>query len=178
MKIDKEFLMKNRFWVLLGTAVLLVLICLGLVFLGPAKKASAAADTYAKTRKDYDNVKDPKNASFLPPWVQREKLFKDAKNAIWEKAWLTQTDLRTKTDYMTLPGRIGSNLTTPYFGDTITSDDLDSYKNTLYAAQFPTKESPSLDAFLALRGDEQAYFPIEYETKVLGQIAWKVAPDT
>src|SRR5262245_896586 len=170
IKIDKDFLLKNQFWVMLGAAVFLWLVSLVWVFLGPAKKASAEAKAFAKTQDEYKNSgKDPKNASFNTAWNQREKEFREARDKIWEAAWRTQIDQKTKAHYMTWPRQMQGDLEKAYFGDPIKPDSRDRYRNREYDEQFPSKQNPSLDVFMGVRAGEQAYFPIVYDTKVLGQ---------
>jgi hypothetical protein len=172
MKLDKEFLLKNRFWVLLGTAVFFWLVSLVIVFFGPAKKASAESKNFAELQKKLTAPKNPKNASFLPPWREREELFRKAKNKVWEQAWKTQTNV------MTWPGGLDTLRDTGHFGDTIAPDSLDRYKNAWYDTQFPTKRSPNLEAFLGIRSGEEIYFPIRYDPPVLGQRKWMETPDS
>ncbi len=90
--MDKESLKKYQFWYLLGGAALLWLIlCLTTMF-GMAGGAEEQKK-YDEALKGVSGAKQPKNASFLPPWQAYKKIFTDQKADIWKKAWDTQEDL-------------------------------------------------------------------------------------
>src|SRR5262245_19028853 len=122
MKLDKEFFLKHRFWVLLRGAVGLWLIGLAFVLIGPASTAAKARSDFAK---DEDNLgpknkvtTDIKNASFNEPWDKRREFYQHHKDDIWRAAWDTQTDL------MTWPaGELSRKYTNAYFGDPIEPND-------------------------------------------------------
>jgi hypothetical protein len=99
-KIDKEFLLKNRFWVLLGSAGLLALVCLlTLLFVG-SSEGGVRQTRYEKSRKEViDKSKSkPKNESFVTPWKKYTKIFTDQKDGVWNMAWDTQKDMFTWPD--------------------------------------------------------------------------------
>src|SRR4051812_10566472 len=134
MKLDKEFVQKNLFWLLLAGAVTLWLVSLVLVFLGPLSTAAEAAEDFKKETEKLD--RDPKpimNANFLPPWQAREKYFRGHKNTVWEEAWEMQGN------YMTWPGELSRVMAKARFGDKFENpDQLQSYRNQLYKSQFPS----------------------------------------
>ncbi len=166
MKLDKEFMKKHQFWLLLGLAVFLWTISLALVFIGPRAKAAEEAKNYQKAETEFQNKLklDLKNVSFLTKWKERQDVFTKRKNVVWEEAWKTQAEL------MTWPGNLATELANASFGDKIEPDSIQRYKNELYRSQFA-----SMDAFLALR-TEPLYFPVGFERSVLGEHTWKEDP--
>src|SRR5258708_6429297 len=149
MKLDKEFLLKNRFWVLLGTAVLLWVVLVGMIFFDPAKKAAAESKKFAETEKQFKKDQDPKNDSFLTEWQKLEKTFKGHKDRVWERAWESQKNV------MTWPRDLAKMMANAYFGDKLDPDSINRYKNTFYNSQFA-----NLEAFMALPDGDQMYLPV------------------
>ncbi len=90
MKVDKDAILKHKFWILLGVFALLWLICLSVL----CASAGAPVD---EAKKDFDAAKTavskftganrPKNDSFLPPWQADIKQFEQHKNTVWRTAW-------------------------------------------------------------------------------------------
>ena len=68
MKIDKEFLLKNQFWIGLGGAGVLVLGSIVVLFLGARPRAASAEANYIDIQKKLADQKDFKNQSFVTPW--------------------------------------------------------------------------------------------------------------
>ena len=87
MKLDKDTLVKQRFWFLLIPAALLTLVAVVLLmFVIPAGIRKQRAEV-AKKLEEIKGQKDPKNAEL----VAHEKARADAKKAlqtgVWEDAW-------------------------------------------------------------------------------------------
>jgi hypothetical protein len=161
MKLDKAFMKKHQFWLLLGLSVFLWLVSLALVLIGPGAKAAAEAKKFKTAEDDYTKKRTPKNQSFIDPWVERAQIYTGRKNEVWQLAWKTQDGL------MTWPSKL-EGMQAASFGGPIDADSIQRYKGGEYHSQFV-----SLDAFLALRGGEQVYFPIVYSTGVFGEKTWK-----
>ncbi len=93
MKMDKEWALKHRFWLLLGTFGLLWFVCLTalLVFGGgpieAAKKAVTDADGVIKPYTANSGPNRPKNDYFLPKWKEYGTTFRNHKNTVWKIAW-------------------------------------------------------------------------------------------
>jgi hypothetical protein len=92
MKLDKETLIKQKFWVLLGAFTLLWLIglCVMLFTLGKIiANHKANYDSALKATDGELKIKGgPKNPiTFLPPWEEHGTLFRNHKNKIWKEAW-------------------------------------------------------------------------------------------
>ena len=93
MKMDKEWVLKQRFWLLLGTFGLLWFVCLialAVIGGGPVEAAKKLFDDATTLIKPYtagSGPSRPKNESFLPEWVKYGKTFSDHKNTVWGIAW-------------------------------------------------------------------------------------------
>lgn len=165
MKMDKEFLKKNLFWVLLAGAFVLWFASLAMVFLGPSGDAAAAAEEFEKKEKEIKTPRKPKNASFNPPWQERKKLYEGHKNSVWEEAWKTQSDI------MTWPDKFPTTMKDAYFGDEIAANQLEFYKLREYNTQFDKMEK-----FLNLKLGEKVYCPFEFDESAKGKLVFKEVP--
>lgn len=100
MKLDKDFLVKNQFWIGLGvsTVLLLVLFCM--------LKFSVSTKPEEVRKKHEDSLKSLKakasqghyvddKPEFLQPWIKRKEEFASLKGNIWEIAWEPQQNLMT-----------------------------------------------------------------------------------
>jgi len=86
MKIDKETLLKNQFWIVLGGAGLLILGSIVVLFLGAGPRASSAQAGYKDFETKLKNQKDFKNSSFVKPWNERKDEFSGRKDKVWADA--------------------------------------------------------------------------------------------
>jgi hypothetical protein len=93
MKIDKESLLKNRFWVgLIAFGPLwLILLIVALVFCGDtaAKNAKELKDGQQKVT----GLKDIKNENYTGLLAAKQKDLEKQKDKVWAEAWKGQTDL-------------------------------------------------------------------------------------
>ncbi len=93
MKMDKEWILKRRFWLLLGTFGLLWFVCLLTLWIiggGPieaAKKVVTDANAVIQPYTSNSGPNRPKNDSFLPKWKEYGKTFSDHKITVWGIAW-------------------------------------------------------------------------------------------
>ena len=90
MKVDKDALLKQKFWILLGVFALLWLICLSALYANAGGPLDKAKDDYKKANDaitKFTGVNRPKNDSFLPPWVEHGKRFDEHKKTVWKVAW-------------------------------------------------------------------------------------------
>ena len=93
MKLDKEWALKQRFWLLLGTFGLLWFVCLIVLWVvgsGPieaAQTALKAADDAIQPYTARSGPKVPKNDNFLPEWVKYGTTFRNHKDKVWRTAW-------------------------------------------------------------------------------------------
>lgn len=133
MKMDKDFLMKHRFWLLLGAFVpiwgLTVLMLLSDVG-GKSEKQKAYEDALKSV-----NFSSPKNASFLEPLKKQEETFRKQKDKVWERSWKNQDGLMTWADAPQAP--FGRRLKNAYFGDELSDyQERVFYARNLYLKQF------------------------------------------
>lgn len=164
MKLDKETLVKHQFWFLLGLAGTCTLVAIAIIFLGPAKKVTAARAAYAKAKEDVGPKapKDLKNGKFTPPWEARQNFFAGHKATVWKEAWQTQTDV------MTWPAGL-ADYEKAYFGDTIRPRELLDYKSKFYDTQFVNRA-----AFFRTVDGAPPYFPVAFdEKKIFAKRTWK-----
>jgi hypothetical protein len=95
MKMDKDTVIKHKFWFLLGLFALLWIIgisVLGLTAGEPIRKKRADYEAKMKGVKEAHS-KGEKNERFLTPWQGHQKLFQDHKDTIWAQAWELQKDM-------------------------------------------------------------------------------------
>src|SRR5690349_14203136 len=93
MKLDKETLLKNRFWVAL---VAFLPIFLGLMIVTwltagePVKANKAAIDTANGALKPLTDIKTDKQTQLL---VEKAKELREKKDKVWAEAWRGQANL-------------------------------------------------------------------------------------
>ncbi|HKB37859.1 MAG TPA: hypothetical protein VKD72_15535 [Gemmataceae bacterium] len=164
MKLDKDTLLKNQFWIGLAGAGVLLLATIVLLFLGPAKRAAKAREEYDKFTKTLNDQRDFKNQHFWTPWNERKGEYTTHKEKVWADAYVIQDGLMTWPQNSTAFQNLEK---TGYFGDSISEDARVLYRDKLYDTQFP-KEKEGLEVFLNSR---DAYLPFIIDRKLLGQIS-------
>jgi hypothetical protein len=148
--MDKESLKKNQFWYLLGGSGFLLLILVPVTLFGMAGGADEKKK-YDDKKSAVMNAKQPKNASFLPPWQKYQKVFADQKDGVWKKAWDTQKEL-----YAWPSSEIDFNKWMAYPAETVKEMAADDKKKKeasaarreyllLYAKQFKSSDPRRLD---------------------------------
>jgi hypothetical protein len=90
MKMDKDTLIKQKFWLILGAFTLVWLI--GLILLLTSASSTIAkekANGYDKGTNDSKdaNFQNPKSPAYLPPWEKYGDKFKKHKAVVWKEAW-------------------------------------------------------------------------------------------
>ena len=78
MKLDKETLIKQRFWFLLGSFVPLVLIIWIMLITSVSGTVAKERDEVDKTKKAIDSIKDPKNEEFVTLLRQKQEKLSEA----------------------------------------------------------------------------------------------------
>jgi hypothetical protein len=139
MKVDKETLLKHRFWIGLGAFALLW--ALLLIFI-PVKIGGAAAEQLGKFIKARDDVKkiaaapkDFANPSWVEPLKKKEDALKTQKDKVWKAAWETQKELMDWPHNRETP--LDKELKNAYFLDKIANDqERQTFADTLYAPQW------------------------------------------
>ncbi len=88
-KMDKDALIKNRFWIGLGVFAALWLVAIIVVNVsGDTTKKTA----WEKAQKDIEGAKNskPKTAEFRKPWDAHANIFRGIKEEVWRDAWNRQ----------------------------------------------------------------------------------------
>lgn len=169
MKLDKEFVQKNLFWVLLIAALGLWSIGLVVVLLGPGAEVAKAKKSIEDEDKAHKNPGPIRNDSFNKPWDDRRKFYQGHKNTVWETAWVTQDGL------MTWPERGDTTKygnKDVYFGDPIDPIHVKSYVDTEYMTQYPRS-----DGKLDVKGFLGVYLPVDFNAaQILAPIDWSKTP--
>ncbi len=137
MKMDKETLLKNRFWVGMGTFGPLWLIILIVALVSSGDKASANKKTLDDKQKGVEGLRDIKNNNYTSLLAEKTTDLKKQKDKVWEAAWKGQTDLMTwpnirAKDYLERQG---------YFGEEISPTDRNQFRERgVYDSQLPAEE--------------------------------------
>ena len=143
-KIDKEQLLKNKFWIMLGSATLLLLICWLVLLIS----GSSAGDEQRKKFESnlmavQNNAKGtPKNDSFTTPWDEYGEKFTKQKVGVWKQAWDTQATMYT------WPWQDKARLDQlQYYDDELKPDSNAARK--IYAKELYAKQFEGLDKLVA-----------------------------
>jgi hypothetical protein len=181
MKVDKETLIKHRFWIALGAYGLLWLLLLLMLPLMIGSSASAARTIYKKANDDVDKIKNPPsggkpgdfaNEAWTDPIRKKEEELSKRKVEVWKVAWETQKDL------MTWPGDdlapLNTDMKDAYFLDPIPDSDKgtkaplkrDRFSKNLYRPQFDELKEAIFPA----------YYQGDYETILRPVTTWSTDP--
>jgi hypothetical protein len=140
MKVDKETLIKNRFWITLGGICLLVLIALFTL-------GTSVADDLSNDKKKIDDHRDKVNKSAGAPKLPGKKEFdvlddkrkalEDRKEIVWKDSWELQNPSDPKAEpLVTWPQRVEERLSPLKFGTVFNSDwILDYTRHEQYTEQ-------------------------------------------
>jgi hypothetical protein len=134
MKVDKEALLKQHFWILLTLLLVLPIVCLIILWTSASAKVEDAERTVKSTEDKLTKISNPKNQKFLDKLNEKDEKVEAQKTKIWEAAWKAQADLLTWPD--NLEGV--DNLNKMYFGDSIPLDTRIDYerKKKTYKSQY------------------------------------------
>jgi hypothetical protein len=127
MKLDKETVVKQRFWFLLGTVVPLVLVVLCVLKFGVDPEVKAKEKEFKDTKNSVSGINNPKNQTFLDPVAKKETTLQSKKNKVWEQAWKGQGDV------ITWPPEMQRELGNKYFGESI-----DEVERRRFARLYPS----------------------------------------
>jgi uncharacterized membrane protein len=136
MKMDKESLVKNRFWIgLIAFAPLWILIFLVAVF-SAGDKAAANLVKVKQSKDDLSKIPAvPKNQSFTTLVAEKQKDLEKQKDKVWAEAWKVQKDL------MKWPNGIDNRPqleAAAYFGDELSPGQRNQFRaKGCYYAQLP-----------------------------------------
>jgi hypothetical protein len=148
MKIDKESLIKHKFWIACGTFLLLWLIGFTVLLVSAGEPIRQHRQDYEKAKSDAEAAlsKGPKNENFFKPWREHQMLFRHHKDVIWEKAWNLQQSIYTwpESSY-----RLQDKMTSPLAETaSMNLEERQDYMNILYKQQidqvnFASKLAPT-----------------------------------
>ena len=136
MRVDKEVLIKQHFWILLGLFLILWFVCVALI-------KTSAADIGTKAKTDFTAARDaikgaegkaPKNASFNTPWNDYGAAYKGQKEKVWKDAWQVQKDM------FDWPSRDEPNCRLnrlQFPDDELSFPERIAYREELWKSQFP-----------------------------------------
>jgi hypothetical protein len=133
MRVDKEILIKQHFWILLGLFLILWVASVVMIETSASAaggKAKADFET-AKTNITGAESKPSKNDTFNAPWIEYGKAYKAQKDKVWSDAWNVQKDM------FDWPHDSETHLEVlKYYDDKIEYFDRMTYKNKLWKKQF------------------------------------------
>src|SRR5260370_10357335 len=130
MTVDKEPLIKHRFWIALGVFGLLWLVGLILIPTVQGSNNAVVEKKFNDAKTQINGVNDPKNENFVKPLVKKEDKLKDKKGDVWGIAWEFQKDMCTWP--RSGNARLDERLAEVPFGFNISLDDRAEYGNILY----------------------------------------------
>lgn len=92
MQLDKDTLLKHRFWILLGLAIPIIIVVVILV------PTTVGGETETKRKKVEStitslNLPDPKNDKWIEGLGGKEKTLDDKRKEVWKAAWDAQASL-------------------------------------------------------------------------------------
>jgi len=135
MKLDKETLVKQRFWILLGVFVPLVLIVLLVLSASVSGKIADERKAFEDSQKALSGINNPKNVKFIEILNKKKTTLSDQKDVVWKDAWQTQDGMMSWPKFST-PG-MQQQLTRAYFGEEIPDRDRRYYGDTAYKEYVP-----------------------------------------
>lgn len=95
MKVDAEFLNKNRFWVLLGVAVPFTLVALIVLSTSVAGTIAAARQKVEEDLKKVKNQPEVKSQEWVNQAQKKANIYKKEEDKVWAAAWNEQQDIFT-----------------------------------------------------------------------------------
>lgn len=139
MKLDKETLIKQRFWIIVILVVPLWLTMVCVLKFGVAGTVEEKRNEYDKATKAVSAINDPKNGNFIGPVKVKEDILKSKKDKIWEQAWKDQNldEKKRPSPLIDWPAELLGRLGNHYFGQDISENDRREYARIYpgYAAE-------------------------------------------
>jgi hypothetical protein len=155
MKVDKEALKKNRFWIGLGGFVFVWLI--GLIWALCSGNSSAKANWENAKRDVTQQLPNAKTAAWQEPWNAHGSLFRKKKDTAWELAWNMQQRIYNWPEGM--PAKL-------LFPDDTWGPDQETdqnarseYRNTFYTNQYKELKNRELVKPVQFLDGFEAVFP-------------------
>jgi hypothetical protein len=134
MKLDKDTLIKHRFWIGLGTFLLIWLVGTIILLLSGGSAVAEKKKKYKASEAAISGHSRPKNDRFLKPWNDYGQKFRNQKDGVWQQAWRVQQHMHTWPGSPKYP--LDQKLLYPT--DPFSGDWRDAYWNVkgLYWTQF------------------------------------------
>lgn len=131
VKLDKDFVIKHRFWILTGVFVILALVPLFLLTTSVSATVAQATEGYTKAKKAVEGINGSvPNQSFIDAYNVKDNFVAAKKKVLHNEAWQAQKSM------MTYPDSLTPIVKDKYFGDNIEFHDLDKFARE-YAKQLP-----------------------------------------
>ncbi len=143
MKIDKEYLLKNRFWVSLIAFAPIWLVVLLVAWISMGTTFKTYAKTVADKKAAFNTLGDVRNESFTQPVIDRKAELEKEKKKVWKEAWKGQDASPGRPGLMFWPENPrfrsrGLLETSGYFGQEIPAGERSDFKEPgIYDAQLP-----------------------------------------
>jgi hypothetical protein len=99
IKLDKETLIKHRFWVALIAFAPLFLIAWLVLWLSVSDKVQAKAKEFNESVANIDKVKDPKNKNYVEPMTEKKGKLEVHKIKVWKEVYDPQWNLAIEWPY-------------------------------------------------------------------------------
>src|SRR5262245_43949862 len=130
-KIDKQMLLKQHFWILLGTFALFVLIALIVVPLAVGGLIADKESAIDKMKKELAGQKGDKNNNYINVLKSQNDEVSFKRKGVWEKSYRPQKDL------LQPPADVKAQLAPKYFGDEIDQTTRDEFrKENVYSREY------------------------------------------
>jgi hypothetical protein len=135
MKVDKEVLIKQHFWILLSLAALLPLICLFILWTYASDSVEGKKKEVTATKDRLNKIKSPKNEKWLAALGVKEEKVDAQKDKVWAEAWKAQADMVLFPESFPGAQEVNEKL---YFGDPLSENFRINYARAKgpYRAQY------------------------------------------
>jgi hypothetical protein len=135
MKVDKEVLIKQHFWILLSLAALLPLICLFILWTYASDSVEGKKKEVTATKDRLNKIKNPKNDKWLAALGEKETKVEAQKDKVWAEAWKAQSDMIEFPESFSGAKEVNEK---SYFGDPLSENFRINYAraNGPYRAQY------------------------------------------
>jgi len=88
MKVDKDFLLKHRFWILIGLFVVLALVPLFLLTTSVSATVASAREGYDKAKKAVEGINgSPPNQLWAEAYGKKDDFVASKKAVLHKEAW-------------------------------------------------------------------------------------------
>jgi hypothetical protein len=151
MKMDKETLLKNRFWVGLVVFGPLWLIILIIALVSSGSEAATKKKEMEDASGKLKAISNPKNERFTVLVEEKKNGLQAQKDKVWAEAWKGQKDLMKWPEGMDGRAQLEAN---GYFGDALTPGQRTQFRDAKnYATQLPVSPKGENRTMVAPNGE-------------------------